>query len=289
MDKIISLIKLVRYRFFIFAGLLPYLLGATVAYRSTKAFDPFYFLVGFLGVIFILITVETFNEYFDSKMGSDRVFSNSQLKVSGYVLCIGLICLFFAFAIGWYLTMARGWLIIIFAVLGFLTACFYVAPPVRWAYRGFGEIIIAISYGPLLILGSYYLQTKKIDSAPIIASIIPGLLIFSLAILNEMPDYYQDRLVGKKNIVVRLGRNRSIKILSLSWICAFVLLGAGIWWKKIPHMSFVAFLMLPLVLNSIRIAKENIEKPEVFISAIRMSVITYIVVVFSLGISYLGG
>ncbi len=32
----------------------------------------------------------------------------------------------------------------------------------------------------------------------------------SLAVVNAIPDFHQDRLVGKRNLVVRLGRRRGV-------------------------------------------------------------------------------
>jgi hypothetical protein len=44
----------------------------------------------------------------------------------------------------------------------------------------------------------------------LLASLVPGLLIMALAVANAIPDFHQDRLVGKRNLVVRLGRRRGV-------------------------------------------------------------------------------
>ena len=93
-----------------------------------------------------------------------------------------------------------------FAVLGGMAAIFYEAPPIRWCYRGLGETVIALSYGPWMVLGSLYLHTRALSWHAFAASLVPGLLIMSLAVVNAIPDYHQDLLVGKRNLVVRLGR-----------------------------------------------------------------------------------
>jgi 1,4-dihydroxy-2-naphthoate octaprenyltransferase len=53
-----------------------------------------------------------------------------------------------------------GWPILVFAIAGGLAAIFYEAPPIRWSYRGLGELVIALSYGPWMVLGSLYLHAK---------------------------------------------------------------------------------------------------------------------------------
>ncbi|MDP2933798.1 MAG: hypothetical protein Q8N81_06770, partial [bacterium] len=69
-----GIVQLIRYRFLLLAGLLPYCLGASVAYNDTRRFDAGLFSLGFTGLFFVLAGVEAFNEYFDWQYGTDRVF-----------------------------------------------------------------------------------------------------------------------------------------------------------------------------------------------------------------------
>lgn len=284
-----NLISLIRYRFFLLAGIFPYLLGQVIAFSLKGSLDRYIFFWGFCGIFLALIGVELFNEYFDAKEGGDRVFSQKDFNIPKHFFGLGIFVFALAFFISLYLTSRIGWPILLFSILGFLAAYFYVGPPIRWAYRGLGEIVIALSYGPFMVLGSYYLQAKEINPIPFIVSLVCGLSIFSLAILNEVPDYIQDRLAGKKNIVVRFGREKAMRFAAWSLFYAFIILGLGIWQKKIPYFSMVIFLCLPFILYSMRIARFNLENPKAFIPAIRIAVVTYIIMVSSLGISYLGG
>lgn len=292
MDRTIILgfkriIKTIRYRFFIFAGIFPYLLGQIIALSTKRFLNWQNFGLGFLGIILVLIGVELFNEYFDAKSGGDRIFLKEKPEIAHYFYPLGILVFILAFFIGLYFVINVGWPVLIFCLLGFLGAYFYVGPPLRWAYRGLGESVIACSYGPFIVLGSYYLQTERIDSLPIFVSLILGLLIFSLAIVNEIPDYFQDKLVGKRNIVVRIGKCNAAKLFSLCLVCIFILLGMGIGFKIIPFLSGLAFLALPFGFKSIKIANKYYDAPEFFLPAIKMAIFTYIIVVSSLGISYL--
>ncbi len=73
--RLLSVLSMVRYRFFLYAGLLPYGLGAAWAYATTGSLDAPIFWSGLGGVVLAVIGVEAFNEYFDSRMGTDRVFN----------------------------------------------------------------------------------------------------------------------------------------------------------------------------------------------------------------------
>ena len=284
-----NLIKLLRYRFFLFAGLLPYFLGQAVAINVREDLIWPHFWWGFAGIFLVLVAVELFNEYFDAKEGGDRIFSQQQPEIPAWFFKLGIMALVIAFVVGLYLTSQTGWLVLLFCFFGFLGAYFYVGPPIRWAYRGFGEIVIGLCYGPFMLLGSYYIQTQRIDFAPFFVSMISGMSVFCLAILNEIPDYYQDMLVGKRNLVVRLGKQRAILLLKLGLASVFALLILGIIFKTIPVIAIFAVVTLPWLFNSIKSAEKNHDNPKAFRFAVNSVVVTHIVITLSLGLSFLGG
>jgi len=278
---------MVRYRFFLYAGLLPYLLGAAWAYARAGAFDAMTFWSGLAGVVFAVVGVEAFNEYFDSRMGTDRVFNPDDLPpMSDAVLWLGVAAFAIAFGVGVHLTLAGGWPILAFALLGGAAAIFYVAPPIRWAYRGLGELVIALSYGPWMVLGSLYLHTRVVSREALLASLVPGCLIMALAVVNAIPDYHQDRLVGKRNLVVRLGRRRAV-VLYLSLAAAgLTVVPIGVALGVFPATSLAALLAVPLLVSSARAARTTYESPRAFVPAVRAIVACYLVAVllFSAGI-----
>ena len=145
------IIKTVRYRFFLFAGLFPYLLGQVLAFNLNRYLNWQSFWWGFLGVVFVLIGVELFNEYFDAQEGGDRIFLKEKPYIPNYFFALGICVFIFAFFIGLYLASKSGWSILLFSFLGFLAAYFYVRTPLRWACRALGELVMAFSYGPFML------------------------------------------------------------------------------------------------------------------------------------------
>ena len=286
---VLSLVRLIRYRFFLFAGLLPYFLGQAVAFNRLGTFSQLFFWWGLAGVLLVLVAVELFNEYFDFKVGGDRIFAEDQPDIPNWFHPLGLAAVVLAFAIGIYLTVQTGWPVLVFCFFGFLGAYFYVGPPVRWAYRGFGETTIALCYGPFMVLGSYYIQAKVVDFVPFFVSLISGLSVFCLAVLNEIPDYYQDMLVGKKNLVVRLGKQKAFTLLKLVLAGVFVILTLGILFKIVPVMAAGAFITLPWIWKSLKNAGKDLDDPKVFRFAVNTLVITHIVIAVLLGVSFLKG
>ena len=285
--RLTRVFTLVRYRFFLFAGLLPYLLGAAWAAGMTGMFDAAMFWSGLGGVVLAVVGVEAYNEYFDARMGTDRVFNPQDLPpVTDAVLWIGTAAFAGALAVGIYLTVHLGWPILAFALLGGAAAIFYEAPPIRWSYRGLGEVVIALAYGPLMVLGSSYLHSQAVSWSALLASMVPALLIMALAVVNAIPDFHQDRLVGKRNLVVRLGRKRAVQLYLALAATALVVVALGVALGAFPIACVATLLALPLLVASGRCAVRTFDTPRQFLPAMRHMVGCYVVAVtlFTVGI-----
>jgi 1,4-dihydroxy-2-naphthoate octaprenyltransferase len=279
---------LVRYRFFLYAGLLPYLLGAAWAYAIAGTFDASAFWSAFGGVVLSVIGVEAFNEYFDARMGTDRVFNPVDIPpVAQAVFWIGTIAFACALAVGVYLALHVGWPILAFALLGGAAAIFYEAPPIRWSYRGLGELVIALSYGPWMVLGSLYLHTQSASWAAFAASLVPACLIMALAVVNGIPDFHQDRLVGKRNLVVRLGRENAVRLYVGLAATGLAIVVAGVALGAFPLACLAALLALPFVVASARTAVRNHSAPRAFLPAMRSMVLAYLVATGAFGAAIL--
>jgi 1,4-dihydroxy-2-naphthoate octaprenyltransferase len=276
--RLLRVVSLVRYRFFLFAGLLPYLLGAAWAYAIAGTFDALLFWGGLAGVALSVVGVEAFNEYFDAREGTDRVFNPADLPpISESVFWVGVAAFALALAAGLYLAYRVGWPILAFAILGGLAAIFYEAPPLRWSYRGLGELSIGLAYGPWMVLGSLYLHTRELTWPAFAASLVPGLMIAALAVANAIPDYHQDLLVGKRNLVVRLGRARGVVLyVALAGAgLAIAAFGAAAGW--LPKSVLLTLLAAPLLIASAWRARTTFTAPRLFLPAIRAAVACYMV------------
>ena len=196
--------------------------------------------------------------------------------MSSWVLWLGIGAFAAALAVGVYLTLRGGWPIFAFALAGGMAAIFYVAPPIRWAYRGLGELVIALSYGPWMVLGSVYLYTRALSWGALIASLVPGLLIMALAVVNAIPDFHQDRLVGKRNLVVRLGRARAVRLYVGLAGAGLAVVPIGVACGLFPRATLAALLALPLLVSSARSAIHTFETPRLFVPAIRSIVRCYL-------------
>ncbi len=63
--------------------------------------------------------------------------------------------------IGLLLDYKRGLIILTFGIIGAICGYFYTGKPLKLKYRGLGAPMVFIIFGPLMTLGSYYLQTQE--------------------------------------------------------------------------------------------------------------------------------
>jgi 1,4-dihydroxy-2-naphthoate octaprenyltransferase len=138
-----------------------------------------------------------------------------------------------------------------------------------------------------MVLGSLYLHTRALSWGAFWASLVPGFLIMALAVVNAIPDYHQDRLVGKRNLVVRLGRRRGVwlylALAAAGLLAAAIGVAAGVF----PVACLLALLALPLLASSARTALRTYESPARFVPAIRTIVGCYLLAVTLFGVGIL--
>ena len=124
-----------------------------------------------------------------------------------------------------------------------------------------------------------YLQTRAVSWGALWASLVPGLLIMALAVVNAIPDFHQDRLVGKRNLVVRLGRRRAVWLYLALAAAGLSVVLVGVIAREFPVPCLAALSALPLLVASARRAIHTFESPRQFVPAIRSIVNCYVVTV----------
>ena len=126
----------------------------------------------------------------------------------------------------------------------------YTAPPLKFVYRGLGEVAVAIGFGPLMLLGAYVVQSGgALAWEPFVASIPIALLVALILYVNEIPDRRSDARVGKRTLPVRLSRATVIAGYRIAAIVAFVVLVVGIVVGVLPVPTLLMLLAIPLAVR----------------------------------------
>ena len=96
------------------------------------------------------------------------------------------------------------WLVAIVAATAFL-GVFYSAPPLKLAYRGLGEPVIGVIFGPLLMMGVFYSAAGFINWAIIGTSIPVGLLVLNILYTHSFIEKEGDAASNKMTLARLLG------------------------------------------------------------------------------------
>ena len=269
--------------------------GVAVSLFEGHAFRPLYFALAFVGALFAHIAVNVLNEYSDYKTGIDfntkpTPFSGgSKILVSGKldakkVFIFGLICLAITAAIGIYFITVYKWTIVPVGVIGVLIVFLYT--PYLTKLSGITEIVgPGLGFG-LMVLGTYVTQTGGYSAGAAVVSVVAGLLIADLLLINEFPDVEADRAAGRKHLPIILGETKAGIIYSVLLIGAYVAIIAGAAAGVLPWLALLGLLTLPLGFKAMLGAVKYNNDMSKLVPALGMDVITVLVtpLLMSIGI-----
>jgi len=240
------------------AMLAPLLISTSTTYMITNEIYILNFFLACIVGFSLHISMNVYNDIYDTKQGSDTLESSKNLFSGGsaylinypnleqkmfFIARTGIILAFFGILGLLFVSDSELWPIFIFI---FITATFlskyYTASPIKFAYRGLGEIVVWFGFGPLAVLLGAAAQGIVIH--PLIFAIMPltgiSTLIFSLS--GEMVDRPYDIKAGKNGLVIRIGVKKSIVIVLLLHI--LLILNIAIISTLIENKGWYLFLFL---------------------------------------------
>lgn len=265
---------------FLTATAVPITLGSVFAWYSIDSFVWVKFWLTLVAALLIHIGINLANDYFDHLSGCDEQNSTptpfsggSRVIQEGLilpkrVLYASLVSFCLGGAIGLYLNyLSQGNVILVLGVIGVFLGFFYTAKPFQIGYGSLGELAVGIGFGPLLILGAYYVQAQGLPLEVFLISLPIGILITLVLLINEFPDHNSDKVVAKRTIVVILGKKKSVVIYSILLASVYLCLTYLVIFKVLPSACFITFLSLPLALRAIKVIWVNFDKIEELLPA----------------------
>lgn len=246
----------------LWASVAPVIVGTSVAFRDGLMHWPSA-IAALLGAILIQVGTNLANDLFDHQRGTDTPDRLGPLRVTqaglaspGQVRNAMIFVFSLAFLIGTYLVYRGGWPIVWVGVFSIAAAILYTGGPYPFGYYGWGDFFVLIFFGPVAVVGTYYVQSHATTTAVWLSSIPMGALATAILVINNLRDIDTDRRAGKRTMAVRLGRFGSIGEYSLMLLIAIViplvmilLHIAGVW---LLIASAVIVVFVPLILKSLR-------------------------------------
>jgi len=263
------------FRFhFTSASFMPGILGGMIAWTADGKFHPGYFLLVMLGLILNHMALNMTDDYYDFRHlvdvfatdGKNPYTGGSGLLSSGLIHPQRMRQVFVTFyliaiGIGVFLGVMRGPFILLLLAVGFFCAYFYTAPPVRFGYRGFGELAQLLCFGPGIGIGAYFVQTQRISWEAFWGTFPFGIMLFAMITINEIPDYFEDRRGGKLNLVARFGRETGVWLFIASILSAYAVILVGVILGRIPILGLISLLTFPIAYKTISILKAYYQEP----------------------------
>ena len=258
---------------FLSATVIPVGLGIAIA-GNDGAFSWWLALLTLIGACCVQLGLNVANDVFDTMSGADAAnVTPTQFSGGSRVVHYGLMSMrslvalmigFYAVAvgIGLFLAVDRGfWALFGIGLAGVLISVFYTAPPLRLVHRGLGEICVAIGFGPLMVLGAYYVQAQRFTWEALYASIPVGILIALVLYMNEVPDRAGDSAAGKRTLPVRWSKDRVIAGYASAGAAAFALIAVGAVSGLMVRPSLIALATIPMLPRVVRGLRANYDSP----------------------------
>lgn len=145
--------------------------------------------------------------------------------------------------------------IVLFLIVGamsLLAALFYTLGKRPYGYRGWGDFFAFLFFGPIAVVGTYYLQAQTVDYRAILPSIGMGLISAMILNVNNMRDIENDALSNKLTIAVRLGLKNAkryhaiLMILMFGCFLAYSLIYASTQWYRLGYIVVYAYQLIIL-------------------------------------------
>ncbi len=262
------IVRLIRIKFLL-SSLFGVTNGLALSFLFTKEIDLFSAFLTYAGVASLHASVDILNDYWDYKRGIDKITTRTKFsggtgilpenKVSPkFVLNLAILFFIIGISIGIYFIFTDG--IIIFLILTFASLSIYFYSSLLVNY-GLGEIFVMIK-GALIVIGTFYIQTDTISNSSILLGLILGSLSFSVLLVTAIPDYYADKKMGRKTMVIIVDKKNISKLLALSVSAVYSMIVIGIFSNLLPFLTVLTFAVLPYsILAIIRIScYTNIDK-----------------------------
>ncbi|QIA06481.1 prenyltransferase [Draconibacterium halophilum] len=215
-----GILKMIRAPF-LSSIIAPIVIGTLWSAGVKESFDVLNFIVVLLIGIGLHVATNVYNDIYDTLQGTDKVnvhrnessggsgvlLDNPELMGKMYFLArtglvvalLGTIALTFLIK-----KDLRVLLWVLFLVSAFFSK-YYTAPPVKLAYRGWGEVSVWLAFGPMAILIAAVSQNMGIQPHLLWLLPITGLSTSSILLVGQMIDLDADRAGGKHGVASRMG------------------------------------------------------------------------------------
>lgn len=224
-------------------------------------------LLSLLGVVSAHLGMNLADDYFDYQKDTTRIrrqvheegvkthMEKCHYLTSGKATTHDLAWAIFGFLVlagivGVIVLYNRTWHIALIAIIGLLLGLSYSGGPLKLGYRGFGEFVIGIMFGPLLMIGMSLASANQLTPALIVISFAVGLFVVNIGYVHSVLDLRTDTLSSRKSFAVIL-RCKIAMLVALACfsLLPFVLIIIAVIFKVLHWSTLATFLLVPMAVH----------------------------------------
>lgn len=225
-----------------------------------------------VGAILLHGSGNLLNDYFDFKSGVDRKVEGDEGRPGRFlvrgqlqprdVLLEAVLLLALVAPLAAYLVWQCGPGILAFGAAGVIGLYTYTGWPFQFKYRSLGELVIFLTFGPLLVLGAAFAQTGDLQWNALLVSIPVGMFTTAVLFGNNMRDLEEDSQAGMRSIARNLGLAKSRRVFSALVMLPPVLTVAFGVFGYLPRTVVIAALALVPATKTARLAMTQDRIPD---------------------------
>lgn len=257
-------------------ALIPILVSAAASYADFGALRGTLFAQLVTGAFCIIAWLNTSNDFFDSFMGVDGTKVESLVNMTGNPWgCFAIANLFLAAGLTllgravWHAADARAGAALGAAIVG---GYLYQGPPFRLSYKGLGEPLCFVTFGPLATCALYLIQAAhfggsadvQLTSSILISSMLVGVTTAVILFCSHFHQIEGDRAALKMSPLVRLGSTaRGYQVLRASVLSVYAMTASALLLGILPAtvLPFVLF-SLPQAWTMLSFCARNLLDPQ---------------------------
>lgn len=177
-----------------------------------------------------------------------------------------------------FVTPYEATILMVVGLLCIFAALFYTIGKHAYGYNGWGDLLAFIFFGPIPVIGTYYLHTHTLDAVPLLPAVGLGIISTMILNVNNMRDIDNDRASGKRTVATKLGLPKAKFYHSiLTFSSFFCFLAYNNIFDSLPwyrHIYLLFYLILFKVLRDIKQKKAHELDPYLKVTALSGLLIT---------------
>ena len=155
----------------------------------------------------------------------------------------------------------RGPAVAAFALGGLFVSVFYVAPPIRLKHIGLGEPGVFIVWGPLMVVGTFFVATGTAPLWAWVASLPYAILVTSVLFGKHIDKIEADTKKGVRTMPVILGEARARRVAQGLMVAYYPIIVGAVLVGWIGPWLFLSLLGIPKLVSSLKVFSKP--KPDV--------------------------